>query len=286
MKRLFSPQNKKSSPLSFLFRFTFLRLFVLVFFLSSFVFGNSIARITSTNSLYTLHAASTENWGLSFPEEGKLPQTNTTIEELKKYDAYFAEDTEEKKIYLTFDAGYENGCTPQILDALKKHHVPAAFFVVGTYIEKEPDLIKRMYDEGHIVANHTYHHPDMSQISSVNDFLAELNQTEELYFEVTGQPMLKFYRPPQGIYNENNLIMAKDLGYHTFFWSVAYVDWMQDQQPTHQEAFNKLLKRIHPGAIVLLHTTSKTNAEILDELLTKWKEMGYTFHSLEELTVE
>ena len=286
MKRLFSPQNKNISPLSFLFRFTFLRLFVLVFFLSSFVFGNSIARITSTNSLYTLHAASTENWGLSFPEEGKLPQTNTTIEELKKYDAYFAEDTEEKKIYLTFDAGYENGCTPQILDALKKHHVPAAFFVVGTYIEKEPDLIKRMYDEGHIVANHTYHHPDMSQISSVNDFLAELNQTEELYFEVTGQPMLKFYRPPQGIYNENNLIMAKDLGYHTFFWSVAYVDWMQDQQPTHQEAFDKLLKRIHPGAIVLLHTTSKTNAEILDELLSKWKEMGYTFHSLEELTVE
>lgn len=286
MKRLFSPQNKNSSPLSFLFRFTFLRLFVLVFFLSSFVFGNTIARITSTNSLCTLHAAAAENWGLSFPEEGKLPQTNTTIEELKKYDAYFAEDTEEKKIYLTFDAGYENGCTPQILDALKKHHVPAAFFVVGTYIEKEPDLIKRMYDEGHIVANHTYHHPDMSQISSVNDFLAELNQTEELYFEVTGQPMLKFYRPPQGIYNENNLIMAKDLGYHTFFWSVAYVDWMQDQQPTHQEAFDKLLKRIHPGAIVLLHTTSKTNAEILDELLTKWKEMGYTFHSLEELTVE
>ena len=286
MKRLFSPQNKNISPLSFLFRFTFLRLFVLVFFLSSFVFGNSIARITSTNSLYTLHAAATENWGLSFPEEGKLPQTNTTIKELKKYDAYFAEDTEEKKIYLTFDAGYENGCTPQILDALKKHHVPAAFFVVGTYIEKEPDLIKRMYDEGHIVANHTYHHPDMSQISSVNDFLAELNQTEELYFEVTGQPMLKFYRPPQGIYNENNLIMAKDLGYHTFFWSVAYVDWMQDQQPTHQEAFDKLLKRIHPGAIVLLHTTSKTNAEILDELLSKWKEMGYTFHSLEELTVE
>ena len=143
-----------------------------------------------------------------------------------------------------------------------------------------------MYDEGHIVANHTYHHPDMSQISSVNDFLAELNQTEELYFEVTGQPMLKFYRPPQGIYNENNLIMAKDLGYHTFFWSVAYVDWMQDQQPTHQEAFDKLLKRIHPGAIVLLHTTSKTNAEILDELLSKWKEMGYTFHSLEEIAVE
>lgn len=95
--------------------------------------------------------------------------------------------------------------------------------------------------------------------------------------------MTKFYRPPQGKYNEDNLRMAKELGYHTFFWSLAYVDWYEDDQPTKEEAFDKLLRRIHPGAIVLLHSTSKTNAEILDELLTKWEEMGYTFGSLKQL---
>lgn len=237
-------------------------------------------------SALTLSATANEEYNWYIKKRGcKSPDFPSIANEAARYSAYYIGDKNEKRIYLTFDAGYENGCTPQILDALKKHQVPAAFFVVGTYIEKEPDLIKRMYDEGHIVANHTYHHPDMSQISSVDDFLAELNKTEELYFEVTGQPMSKFYRPPQGIYNKNNLIMARDLGYYTFFWSVAYVDWMQDQQPTHQEAFDKLLKRVHPGAIVLLHTTSSTNAEILDELIYKWKKIGYTFHSLEELII-
>ena len=141
-----------------------------------------------------------------------------------------------------------------------------------------------MTEEGHIVANHTFHHPDMSKISDMTSFQKELTQLEEMYQEVTGQPMKKYYRPPQGKYSQTNLQMAKDLGYQTFFWSLAYVDWYQDKQPTKEEAFDKLLGRIHPGAIVLLHSTSSTNARILDELLTKWEEMGYTFHSLDELT--
>ena len=200
-----------------------------------------------------------------------------------EYDAYFAEDTEEKVLYLTFDCGYENGNMPVILDALKKHHVPATFFVVGTYIKNNPELIRRMKEEGHTVGNHTYHHPDMSQISTKESFEKELQDVEAEYQKITGEEMTKFYRPPQGKYNEDNLRMAKELGYHTFFWSLAYVDWYEDDQPTKEEAFDKLLRRIHPGAIVLLHSTSKTNAEILDELLTKWEEMGYTFGSLKQL---
>ena len=186
-------------------------------------------------------------------------------------------------LYLTFDDGYDKGNTPQILDALKKHNVPAAFFVVGNYLETSPDLVKRMVEEGHIVANHTYHHPDMSKISDRTAFEKELTQLETLYQEVTGDAMKKYYRPPQGKYNESNQKMANDLGYTTFFWSLAYVDWYQDRQPSKEEAFQKLLGRIHPGAIVLLHSTSSTNAQILDELLTKWKEMGYTFRTLDEL---
>lgn len=140
-----------------------------------------------------------------------------------------------------------------------------------------------MKDEGHIVGNHTYSHPDMSKISTKEAFSEELGKVEAIYKEITGEEMTKFYRPPQGKYSETNLQMAKDMGYKTFFWSLAYVDWYQDKQPTKEEAFAKLLTRIHPGAIVLLHSTSSTNAQIMDELLTKWEEMGYTFQSLEEL---
>ena len=226
---------------------------------------------------------STDNWGLSFPTEGAAPVGNATAEELAQYDAYFLGDTSQKVIYLTFDCGYENGYTEPILDALKKHNAPAAFFVVGNMIETAPDIICRMAEEGHIVGNHTYHHPDMSKISSQDAFQKELDELANLYRETTGQEMPMYYRPPQGKYNEENLRQAQALGYQTILWSLAYVDWYVDDQPTAEQAYAKLLPRIHDGAIVLLHSTSKTNAEILDELLTKWENMGYTFASLDEL---
>ncbi len=225
----------------------------------------------------------TENWGLGFGESGKPPTGNSTPEELKEYNAYFVGGTEEQKIYLTFDCGYENGNTEAILDALKKHNVPATFFVVGHYLESAPDLVKRMVAEGHTVGNHTYHHPDMSKISDAESFRKEMDEVRSLYQEVTGEEMKMYYRPPQGKYSIANLQMAKELGYSTFFWSLAYVDWNVDSQPSHEEAFDKLTKRVHPGAVVLLHNTSKTNGEILDELLTKWEDMGYSFGTLEEL---
>lgn len=244
--------------------------------------GNLYSFLRSEQKTVQTSSSST-SWGLSFQDEGKRPVGNASVEELAQYDAYFAEDTEEKVLYLTFDCGYENGNMPAILDALKKHRVPAAFFVVGNFIKDNPELIKHMVQEGHIVGNHTLTHPDMSSISSVEAFQKELAEVEKLYEDLTKTPMTKFYRPPRGIYSTKNLSMAKELGYKTFFWSLAYVDWYEDSQPTKEEAFDKLLTRIHPGAVVLLHSTSKTNAEILDELLTKWEEMGYTFRSLTEL---
>ncbi len=235
------------------------------------------------SSVPIIAPAAEGNWGLSFQEDGKPPIANATAAELKKYDAYYAGNQKKKVLYLTFDAGYENGNTEPILDALKKHSVPATFFVVGPFISENPELIKRMAQEGHTVGNHTYSHPDMSKISTKESFQKELEQVEELYKEITGTPMTKFYRPPQGKYSESNLSMAKELGYKTFFWSLAYVDWYQDDQPSKEEAFDKLLGRVHPGAVILLHSTSSTNGEILDELLTKWEEMGYTFQPLENL---
>ena len=232
---------------------------------------------------YFYSSVATGSWGLSFQTEGQPPIGPAASDTLKKYDAAYLGDTTQKVLYLTFDAGYENGSTAQILDALKKHHVQAAFFLVGNYIEQNPDLVKRMVAEGHIVANHTMHHPDMSKLSTKEAFAKELADLEMLYFSVTGQEMPKYYRPPQGIYSEENLKMAKALGYKTVFWSLAYVDWYNDKQPTKVQAFEKLLPRTHNGAVVLLHSTSKTNAEILDELLTKWKSDGYTFQSIDNL---
>lgn len=238
---------------------------------------------TDSAAVSSAIAPAADNWGLSFQEEGQPPVANATFDELQKYDTYYAEDTDEKVIYLTFDCGYENGNTAPILDALKKHNANAAFFVVGNFISTSPDLIKRMHEEGHTVGNHTYNHPDMSKISTKEAFEKELKDVEDAYKEITGEEMTRYYRPPQGKYSTENLQMAKDMGYHTFFWSLAYVDWYQDKQPSHEEAFDKLLGRIHPGAVVLLHSTSSTNGEILDELLNKWEEMGYTFQSLDHL---
>lgn len=236
------------------------------------------------SAMFGLHdAIETGSWGLSFRETGEPPIGNADAVSLRRYDAVYLGDTNDKVLYLTFDAGYENGCTAQILDVLKAHNAKAAFFVVGNYLETAPELVQRMADEGHLVGNHTWHHYDMSRIADEATFTDELTRVEEKYRELTGQAMKKYYRPPQGVYSEENLRMAQALGYRTVFWSLAYVDWLQDDQPTAEEAFSKLLPRTHPGAIVLLHSTSATNAAILDDLLTRWEEAGYRFGSLEEI---
>lgn len=263
------------------------------FLLAMFFLGRSIGAIAyglhmqrEMRTRETAGAAllSAENWGLGFGAEGTQPSGTASVDKLKEYNAYYVGDAGEKKIYLTFDCGYENGNTPAILDALKKHNVSATFFVVGHFLESAPEQVKRMVEEGHTVGNHTYHHYDMSKISDPAVFRKEMDDVRELFKETTGTEMAMYYRPPQGKCSEENLQMAKELGYSTFFWSLAYVDWNVDAQPSHEEAFSKLTGRIHPGAVVLLHNTSKTNGEILDELLTKWEEMGYTFGKLEELT--
>ena len=234
-------------------------------------------------SVFASSALTTGSWGLSFRQEGAPPIGNAGKDQLRRYQAAYIGDVGEKVLYLTFDAGYENGCTARILDTLKEKQVPAAFFLVGNYIQRSPDLVRRMVAEGHTVGNHTMHHYDMSRLSDKAAFSKELTDLEALYKETVGQELPKYYRPPQGIYSEENLKMAQELGYKTLFWSLAYVDWNNDAQPTKEAAFAKLLPRTHNGAVVLLHSTSRTNAEILGELIDKWKAMGYRFGTLEEL---
>ena len=232
---------------------------------------------------FASEAIITGAWGLSFPSAGVTPNGPTSREKLAEFDGAYVGDPEEKVLYLTFDAGYENGHTATILDTLKKHNVKAAFFLVGNYLEKNGDLVRRIVEEGHIVGNHTMTHPDMSAITDKAAFQQELEGLEKLFTEVTGKELPKYYRPPQGIYSEENLKMAKELGYQTVFWSLAYKDWDNNKQPGAEYALGKLIPRTHNGAVILLHSTSQTNAEVLDELLNQWKSLGYRFETIDKL---
>ena len=245
--------------------------------------GAVAATLVLALSQFFWSAIPTAAWGLGFTQPGQPPSGPVSNQILQKFDALYLGDTDQKVIYLTFDAGYENGCTEKILDTLKKHNAPAAFFLVGNYIEKNPDLVRRMVADAHIVGNHTMHHPDMQKLETREAFSRELQELEQLFLETTGKELPKYYRPPQGSFSEKNLQMAKELGYKTVFWSLAYADWDNHAQPTREAALQKLLPRCHNGAVVLLHSTSSTNAQILDELLTTWESQGYRFASLAEL---
>ena len=216
-----------------------------------------------------------------------LPPIDRGMEFITECNAIYG-DTEaakkgEKVIYLTFDAGYENGNVAKILDVLKKHNAEGAFFVLENLIKRNPELVKRMADEGHLVCNHTLSHPDRTKIDSIEKFSAQVNGLEQLAESELGIKMAKFYRPPEGKFRRRDLEFAKQLGYKTVFWSFAYADWDNARQPSSEYAEKKILDNAHPGEIMLLHPTSATNAAVLDSVLTKLESEGYRFGSLNSI---
>ncbi|MFC2949583.1 delta-lactam-biosynthetic de-N-acetylase [Virgibacillus sediminis] len=224
-------------------------------------------------------------WGYKKNTDHKPPDIGEYQGLLDKYGAYYADLSGDKVIYLTFDNGYEAGYTGDILDVLEKEKVPATFFVTGHYVDREPELIKRMVDEGHIVGNHSYHHPDFSTISK-GSIQEELEALEQAVAEVSDQEQLKYLRPPRGIFNEQTLKWTSELGYIHVFWSLAFVDWETSKQKGWEYAFDQVMNQIHPGAIVLLHTVSSDNAEALEHLITELKKEGYEFKSLDDLVIK
>ncbi len=231
---------------------------------------------------YPALKADGRGWGLAYRDPGLQPWGNEVPKTLAAYDAYFVGDADENVIYLTFDCGYENGNTDAILTALKNHDVKATFFVTGYFLETQAELAKRMVEEGHTVGNHTYNHPDITTLDEAK-FREELDSIKKKFNEVTGAELSMYFRPPEGKCYSQTLKWSQDMGYATILWSMAHVDWYTDNQPKPEDAIATLLKRTHPGALVLLHNTSKTNGEILDQLITKWKEMGYTIKPLSDL---
>lgn len=253
--------------------------------------GSILGDISDINNIQEIFSLFSEKGELNWYYVGKgkdniaeLPKESAGF--LKENDAYCLGDTSQKVIYLTFDEGYENGNTGKILDILKDLKVPAAFFVVKPYIDKDPDLIKRMVAEGHIVGNHSVHHPSMAQIHDKEKFKEELTGVEDAYKEVTGEDMPKFFRPPMGKYSEESLKMTKELGYKTIFWTFAYKDWLIHDQPSEGYAIEKISKGAHPGCIMLLHAVSDTNTKVLAEALKFLQDDGYEFKSLNDLPQE
>lgn len=226
------------------------------------------------------------NWGFSKSKNHEPADAGRRLNELiKKYGAFYHGNTKEKTIYLTFDNGYENGYSDKVLDVLKKHKVKAAFFVTGHFVTDQPELIKRMADEGHIIGNHSYHHPDLTT-KTARAISEELETVNQAVFQVTGKTDNLYLRPPRGVFSERVLNEAEKLGYQTVFWSAAFVDWKIDSQKGWKYAYNNIMKQAHPGVIYLLHTVSKDNAEALDQAITDLKREGYTFKSLDDLLFE
>ncbi len=221
--------------------------------------------------------------------EHKQPILDSNIKFIEQYNGYYVDrvhnDTNtEKVIYLTFDAGYENGNIAKILDVLEGENVKAAFFILRHLPDVSSELLIRMVKSGHLVCNHTSMHPDMTSIHTIEEFSRELEELQNIYREKTGYEISKYYRPPCGKFSEQNLEFANKLGYKTIFWSFAYADWDNENQPSHEEAKRIILANIHNGEIMLLHPTSKTNAEILGEIIIELKNQGYRFGTLDELT--
>ena len=228
------------------------------------------------------------HWYCVRNHEHKQPIADANMRWIETYGGYYidrvhGDDSQEKVVYLTFDAGYENGNVEKILNVMKGEEVIGAFFVLGNLIQKNPELIRRMAEEGHLVCNHTVRHKDMSKIDDETVFCRELQELEQMYQEVTGKEMAKYYRPPEGTFDERSLRFASNLGYRTVFWSLAYADWDNQKQPDPEQAKALLLKYMHNGAVILLHPTSRTNATILKDLIVTLKAQGFRFGSLDEL---
>jgi peptidoglycan-N-acetylmuramic acid deacetylase len=233
------------------------------------------------------HGSKPYHFGFKKSKDGQLPSIAQEgfMNILQKQGAIFLGDKDKKELYLTFDNGYENGYTIKILDVLKEKKVPAAFFVTGHYVKDQPELIKRMVNEGHVIGNHSWSHPDMTQIS-VSRMKKELNKVKEEVSDLIGQKEMRFVRPPRGIFSEQTLAVSGELGYTTVFWSVAYKDWNTKDQKGWNYAYEKVMSQIHPGAVILLHSISKDNAEALEKIIDNARKRGYEFKSLEQLKVK
>lgn len=251
-----------------------------VIIILSIITGNEITKDVVTNPEIRLSNKKIE-WGIQRKNNHEQPNLGkNNVKLINKYNGMALGNSEKKYIYLTFDLGYEAGYTEKILDSLKENSIPATFFITAHYVNTAPELVQRMIDEGHIVGNHTANHKSMPNLTD-EDIKEEVMKLHQEIFEKYNYEM-KYLRPPKGEYSERVLSLCENLGYKTVMWSFAYVDWDEKKQPSENEAMNKIISNLHNGEIMLLHATSRTNADIMDKIIKKIKEDGYEIRSIEE----
>ena len=249
----------------------------------------AVAVILAFTVIPAAYAEDAQNWYCVRNKDHKQPIVGSDLSWVESYGGYYinhahGDSSKEKVIYLTFDAGYENGNVAKILDIMKEKRVTGAFFVLEHLVCENDELVLRMIDEGHLVCNHTANHPDVTELKDRDAFKAELRGLENVYREKFGKEMSKYFRPPEGRFNRRTLEYAQELGYKTVFWSFAYADWDNNAQMSVQAAKDKILGNIHNGAVILLHPTSNTNVAVLGDVIDTLKAQGYSFGSLDELT--
>lgn len=241
--------------------------------------------LISTQTTALAYSNKELNWSFNRKPNNEPSTTEAHYEELlNKYGGFWIGDTTKKELYLTFDNGYENGYTPKILDVLKEKKVPAAFFVTGHYLLDQPELIKRMVAEGHIVGNHSWHHPSLVKVDDAR-LKRELEKVKVKYEELTGRNDMVYLRPPRGVFSERSLALSQEQGYVNVFWSLAYKDWEVDDQKGWKYAYDQIMKRVHPGAIMLIHSVSSDNAEALGKVIDDLRKEGYDFKSLDDYMI-
>lgn len=254
----------------------------------AFLFLFSFAVMNSKEEEKTMKTSSTSTlsnqkigWGIKREPNHKQPDLGAKNKELiNKYQGLAMGNNEKKYVYLTFDEGYEAGYTPKLLEVLKENNVKATFFITAHYLNTEPELVKQMIDEGHIVGNHTVNHKSMPDLE-IKQIQKEVMDLHTAIYQKFGYEM-KYLRPPKGEFSERTLEYCNTLGYKTVMWSLAYDDWDENKQGREEYGKKKVLDNIHPGAIILLHGNSKDNSNILDTCIKQIKEMGYEFKSLDE----
>ena len=232
-------------------------------------------------------SAKEDHWYCKRNDQHKQPKMDSNFSYIEQYggiyiDSKRGDDCFDKVIYLTFDVGYENGNVKKIVDVLNNENVKGSFFILGNIIDKEPELIKQMSNDGHLICNHTLNHPNLTK-KSEDELIYEIKALEDAYKNLTGKEMSKFFRPPEGTFNQEMLMRVQKLGYKTVFWSFAYADWDNDKQMSEAQALKKILDNVHNGEIMLLHPTSQTNASIMQALIRELKSCGYRFATLDEL---
>ena len=219
-------------------------------------------------------------FGVKKNSDHKQPDIGIYKSIIESNGGLYVGDKDEKKIYLTFDCGYENGYTTKILDVLKEKNVSATFFLTGHYIDSASDLVLRMKREGHTLANHSDKHKDITKITK-DEIKKEILDLETKYYNLTGSYLTKFFRPPAGTFDDKSLKVVNELGYKTLFWSLAYKDW--NHKTDASVAVKEVLNNIHNGAIILLHAVSEANSIALSSIIDELRMKGYEFASTESL---